>query len=228
MIKLYFHHTANCLKVVLMLEETGLPYELVPIDIFVGHQHQPAYRAINLNGKVPALVDDGVSIADSSAILLYLSEKAGRFAGSAGERGALLSWLMFSATGIGPFFGQAVHFTRIHKDSPYATNRYLREVDRHLAVLDARLEHSPYLAGSSYSIADIAAWPWIDWSDRNHLVLEERTWAQWPRLRRWFEEVGARPAVARARSVGKDLPLKSTWDEEALRVLFPQNFPTPV
>jgi GSH-dependent disulfide-bond oxidoreductase len=226
MIKLYFHHTPNPLKVVVMLEEVGLPYELVPVEIFAGQQHQPAYRAINPNGKVPAIVDDGLALFDSSAILLYLSEKTGRFSGNSGDRGALLSWLMFSATGIGPFFGQAVHFTRIHQDSPYASNRYLREVERHLSVLDTRLERSPHLAGVAYSIADMAAWTWIDWADRNQLVLgDERAWAQWPHLRRWFVEVGARPAVARARNAGKDLSLKSTFDEETLRALFPQNFP---
>ncbi|HEY3255175.1 MAG TPA: glutathione S-transferase N-terminal domain-containing protein [Polyangiaceae bacterium] len=229
MIQLYFHHTPNPLKVVLMLEETGLPYELVPVDLYAGQQHQPAYRAINPNGKVPAIVDVGLTLFDSNAILLYLSEKTARFSGKASERGALLSWLMFVASGLGPFSGQAVHFTRIHQDSPYATNRYLREVERHLSVLDARLERAPYLAGESYTIADMAAWPWIDWADRNQLVLaDERAWATWPRLRRWFIEIGRRPVIERVRNAGKDLPLKTTFDEETLRAMFPQNFPASV
>jgi len=225
MIKLYFHHTPNPMKVVLMLEEIARAYELVPIDMFAGEQHQPAYRAINPNGKVPAIIDDGRVVFDSNAILLYLAEKSGRFMGDAGDRAALLSWLLFAATGLGPFCGQAVHFTRIHQQSAYATNRYLREVERHFTVLDARLALSPYLAAATYTIADMAAYSWIDWADRNQLVLgDEAAWARWPQLRRWFLEIAKRPAVQRARNAGKDLPLKTAFDEETLRALFPQNY----
>jgi GST-like protein len=228
MIKLYFHHTPNPMKVVLMLEETGLPYELVPIDMFAGQQHEPRYRAVNPNGKVPAIDDEGRVVFDSNAILLYLAEKTGRFAGDRSERPALLSWLLFAATGLGPFCGQAVHFTRIHKESAYATNRYLREAERHFSVLDARLGESSHLAGAAYTIADMAAFSWIDWADRNQLVLgEEPAWARWPHLRRWFEDVARRPAVQRARGAGKDLPLKTAFDEETLRALFPQNYAPP-
>lgn len=229
MIKLYFHHTPNPMKVVLMLEETGLPYELIPIDMFAGQQHQPAYRAINPNGKVPAIIDDDRVVFDSNAILLYLGEKSGRFVGEARDRAALLSWLFFAATGLGPFCGQAVHFTLVHKESAYATNRYLREAERHVTVLDARLARSPYLAGESYTIADMAAWSWIDWADRNQLVfMGEFAWAPWPHLRRWFVDIAQRPAVQRARSAGKDLPLKTAFDEETLRALFPQNYAAAV
>ncbi|HYP90952.1 MAG TPA: glutathione S-transferase family protein [Polyangiaceae bacterium] len=225
MIQVYFHHTPNPMKVVLLLEELGLPYELRPVDMFAGQQHQSAYRAINPNGKVPAIVDDDRVVFDSNAILLYLAEKSGRLLGDAGGRGALLSWLLFTATGLGPFCGQAVHFTRVHQDSAYATNRYLREVERHFTVLDKRLAQSPYLAGPAYTIADIAAFCWIDWADRNQLVLvDEGAWARWSRLRRWFLEIAQRPAVLRARSAGKDLPLKTAFDEETLRSLFPQNY----
>ena len=225
MIKLYFHHTPNPMKVVLMLEETGLPYELLPIDMFAGEQHQPAYRAINPNGKVPAIIDDDRVVFDSNAILLYLAEKSGRFVGDARDRAALLSWLLFAATGLGPFCGQAVHFTRIHQESAYATNRYLREVERHFTVLDARLALSPYLAGETYTIADMAAYSWIDWAHRNQLVLgDEPAWARWSHLRRWFLEIAERPAAQRARSAGKDLPLKTAFDDETLRALFPQNY----
>jgi len=225
MIKLYFHHTPNPMKVVLMLEETGLPYDLVPIDMFAGEQHQPSYRAINPNGKVPAIVDDDRVVFDSNAILLYLAERSGRFLGETRDRAGLLSWLLFTATGLGPFCGQAVHFTRIHKESAYATNRYLREVERHFTVLDGRLAHSPYLAGETYTIADMAAYSWIDWADRNQLVLsDEPAWARWPHLRRWFVDIAKRPAVQRARSAGKDLPLKTAFDEETLHALFPQNY----
>ncbi|HKO51712.1 MAG TPA: glutathione S-transferase N-terminal domain-containing protein [Polyangiaceae bacterium] len=225
MIKLYFHHTPNPMKVVLMLEETAQPYELLPIDLFAGQQHEPTYRAINPNGKVPAIIDDDRVVFDSNAILLYLAEKSGRFVGDAGDRAALLSWLFFAATGLGPFCGQAVHFTRIHQASAYTTNRYLREVERHFTVLDARLALSPYLAGATYTIADMAAYSWIDWADRNQLVLgDEAAWARWLHLHRWFLEIAGRPAAQRARSAGKDLPLKTAFDDETLRALFPQNY----
>ena len=110
-------------------------------------------------------------------------------------------------------------------DSPYATNRYVREVERHFAVLDARLAKSLYLAGETYTIADMAAYSWIDWADRNQLVLADAAaWARWPQLRRWFLEIRKRPAVDRARGAGKDLQLKTTFDEETMRALFPQNY----
>jgi GST-like protein len=225
MIKLYFHHTPNPMKVVLMLEETGLPYELIAVDLFAGDQHQAAYRTINPNGKVPAIVDEDHVVFDSNAILLYLAEKTGRFVGEARDRAALLSWLLFVATGLGPFCGQAVHFTRVHQQSAYATNRYLREVERHFSVLDGRLAQTAYLGGGSYTIADMAAWSWIDWAERNQLVLsDERAWAAWPNLRRWFVDIAGRPAVQRARRAGKDLSLKTAFDEETLRALFPQNY----
>lgn len=225
MIKLYFHHTPNPMKVVLMLEEIGLPYELLPIDLFAGQQHEPAYRAINPNGKVPAIIDGDRVVFDSNAILLYLAEKSGSFSGDAADRASLLSWLLFAATGLGPFCGQAVHFTRIHQQSAYATNRYLREVERHFTVLDARLAASAYLAGKTYTIADMAAHSWVDWADRNQLVLgDEPRWARWPHLRRWHLEIAKRPAAQRARQAGKDLPLKTAFDEETLQALFPQNY----
>jgi len=118
-----------------------------------------------------------------------------------------------------------VHFTRIHQESAYATNRYLREVERHFTVLDARLALSPYLAGETYTIADMAAYSWIDWAHRNQLVLgDEPAWARWSHLRRWFLQIAERPAAQRARSAGKDLPLKTSFDDETLRALFPQNY----
>ena len=227
MIKLYFHHTPNPMKVVLMLEELGLPYELVPVDMFAGEQHLPAYRAINPNGKVPALIDGDQVVFDSNAILLYLAEKTARFLGTERDRATLLSWLFFAATGLGPFCGQAVHFTRIHQESAYATNRYLREVERQFGVLDTRLGRSTNLAGEAYTIADMASYGWIDWANRNQLILgDDSAWTRWPHLRRWFLEVAHRPAALRARGAGKDLPFKTAFDDETLRALFPQNYAT--
>jgi GSH-dependent disulfide-bond oxidoreductase len=238
MIKVYFHHTPNPLKVVLFLEETGLDYELVPVDIYKGEQHSAAFRTINPNGKVPAIVNtqgsDGAEtrLFDSTAILLYLGETIGQFIGAPKDRPELLSWLMFVATGLGPFSGQAVHFSHNHKDSAYATNRYRREVERHYSVLNTRLAGRKFLVGDSYSIADMSAWGWVTragfvfgeaprWSTTSALGALDAT----PNLKRWFQTIEARPAAARALAAGKDLALKNEFDEQTLKALFPQNFP---
>src|SRR6187397_48671 len=129
MIKFYFNLAPNPTKVALCLEEMGLPYELVPIDTRKGEQHTPEFLAINPNAKVPAIVDGDVTMFDSNAILLYLAEKTGKFLPPASQRPQLLSWLMFAATGIGPYSGQAVHFRHFSPEKmPYAENRYLFEV----------------------------------------------------------------------------------------------------
>ncbi len=211
------------MKVALFLEEAELEYEVVPVDTFKGEQHAPAFRAINPNEKLPAINDDGTIVFDSNAILLYLAEKTGRFNGTPETRGELLSWLMFIATGIGPFSGQCVHFTYVHKDSSYATNRYRREVERHYSVLDTRLSDREFMVGSEYSIADIAGWGWLDRATR---VLNTATPLDaTPNLKRWFQSIDARPAVARARSLSQKFTFKTEFDEATQRSLFPQNFP---
>ncbi|NJK27555.1 MAG: glutathione S-transferase family protein [Coleofasciculaceae cyanobacterium SM2_3_26] len=228
MIRFYFHHTPNPMKVALFLEESGLPYEVVPLDLFKGEQHTDAYRAINPNEKAPAIVDaenvDGETVVfDSNAILLYLGEKTGQFMGNPSDRGQLYSWLMFVATGIGPYSGQAVHFQHMAPEPmPYAANRYRREVERHYGILDARLGDREYIVGNEYTIADIAAWGWIDRFPR---VLGENALDGFPHLKAWFERVNARPAVERARAVGQDISFKKDFDEETKRALFPQNYP---
>ena len=222
MIKFYFHRSPNPMKVALFLEETGLPYEVVPVDTLKGEQHAPGYRAINPNGKTPAIEDDGVRVFDSSAILLYLSEKTGQLGGAPQDRAELLSWMMFVATGIGPYSGQAVHFKHMAPEKlPYAINRYHREAQRHYQVLDQHLENRRYIVGDSYSIADISAWGWID---KAAVVLGEEALEPYPNLKRWFDHVNSRPAVARARDVGKEFAFKAERDEAALRALFPQNY----
>tara|TARA_E500000318_G_scaffold55586_1_gene51621 strand:+ start:1169 stop:1861 length:693 start_codon:yes stop_codon:yes gene_type:complete len=227
MIKLYFHHTPNPLKVVLFLEEARLEYQLLPVDTYKGEQHTAAYRAINPNGKVPTIVDTeglqgaDVRVFDSNAILLYLGDKTGKFIGAPKDRPELLSWLMFVATGLGPFSGQAVHFSYIHKDSDYATNRYRREVERHYGVLDASLAGREFLVGDAYSIADMAAWGWID---RAEFILGEGALSATPNLKRWFDAIEARPAAGRAHVAGKGLNFKSEFDEETMKAMFPQNF----
>ena len=167
MIRFYFHPTPNPAKVALLLEELGLPYELIPVDTAKGEQHASDFRAINPNGKVPAIVDtEGpggreARVFDSSAILLYLGEKAGRFIGGPADRPELLSWLFFIASGVGPFSGQAVHFQHAAPEKiPYAVNRYRREIERHYRVLDRHLAGRSFIV-SDYSIADMSVWGWL-------------------------------------------------------------------
>lgn len=231
MIRFYFHPTPNPAKVALFLHEAQLPYELVPVDTSKGEQHAPAFRAVNPNGKVPAIVDtDGpggaeVRVFDSSAILLYLGDKTGRFVGSASDRPELLSWLFFIGTGLGPFSGQAVHFQfAAENESPYATNRYRREAERHYQVLDEHLATREYIVGDAYSIADMSAWGWVDRAPRV-LRGDDDPLAAFPNLRRWFQAVDSRPAVARAREVGRGHAFKREVDEQTKRALFPSNYP---
>jgi GST-like protein len=216
------------MKISLFLEEAGLPYEVVPVDTRKGEQHAASFRAINPNGKLPAIVDtDGgkeVRVFDSTAILIYLGEKTGKFMGSPADRGELLSWLMFIGTGIGPYSGQAVHFQRAAPEQlPYAINRYRREAERHYEILDKHLTGRNFIVGDSYTIADISAWGWID---RAAVVLGgEDPLGPYPNLKRWFQAINARPAVARARAVGTDHAFKQEMDEDARRAMFPTNYP---
>jgi GST-like protein len=231
MIDFYFHPTPNPLKVALFLEEAGVPYRVVPVDTRKGEQHGAAFRAVNPNGKVPAIVDpDGpggkpARVFDSTAILLYLGDKTGRLVGTASDRAELLSWLMFIGSGIGPYSGQAVHFQRAAPEKlPYAINRYRREAARHYQVLDRHLDGRETIVGNDFSIADISAWGWLD---RAAIVLPGETdpLAPFPNLARWFRSVDARPAVARARKVGSDVAFKTDMDEAAKRAMFPSNYP---
>lgn len=222
MLKFYFHPTPNPMKVALFLKEAGLDYELVPVDTLKGEQHQPAFRAINPNGKLPAIEDGGKRVFDSNAILLYLAEKHEKFRGEPEERGELLSWLMFIATGLGPYSGQSVHFQTAAKGkSDYAENRYTREAQRHYKVLDDHLAGREFLVGASYTIVDIAAWGWID---RVANVLGEGALEAYPNLKGWFDSINARPAVAEARQIAKGVTFKSERDDAALRALFPSNY----
>ncbi len=231
MIRFYYHPTPNPAKVALLLEEAGLAYETIPIDTSKGEQHAPAFRAINPNGKVPAIVDtDGpggkeVRVFDSTAILIYLAEKAGRFLGRPEDRPELLSWLLFIASGLGPFSGQAVHFQFAAPEGlDYARNRYRREAERHYQVLEDHIAGRAFIVGETYTIADISAWGWLNRASR---VLKGETdpLAAYPNLKRLFETIDGRPAAARARAVGKDHAFKTERDEETSRALFPSNYP---
>lgn len=231
MIRFYFHPTPNPAKVALLLEETGLAYETIPVDTSKGEQHAPAFRAFNPNGKVPAIVDtEGpggkeARVFDSGAILLYLGEKTGEFIGGPADRPELLSWLFFLATGLGPFSGQAVHFQHAAPEKlPYAVNRYRREVERHYRVLDQHLAGREFILGREYSILDMSAWGWLERAPRV-LPGSDDPLAQFPNLKRLFQTVDAKPAAARARAVSKSHAFKKEMDEETRRALFPSNYP---
>lgn len=234
MIRFYYHPTPNPAKISLFLEEAGLDYEVVPVDTSKGQQHDPEFRKINPNGKVPAIVDlegpggQPAAVFDSTAILLYLAEKTGRFLGQAQDRPQLLSWLLFIASGIGPFSGQAVHFQYAAPAGlDYAVNRYRREAERHYKVLDDHLSDREFIVGNEYTIADISAWGWLDRASRV-MKGDEDPLALYPNIKRWFREVNARPAVARARAVASDVEFKKVNDEETQRALFPSNFASVV
>lgn len=224
--QLYFHSSPNSLKVALLLEELALPYDVVPVDIFTGAQHEPAFRKINPNGKVPALVDGDTTVFDSHAILLYLAERHDRFGARSATstpsaRAAMLSWLELVATGLSPFSGQAVHFLHYAPEPlPYARNRYLREVERHYQVIDERLARHPYLAGAEYSIADMALW---GWAISAGYIFGERGLSAYPNVARLVEEISARPAAVRALALRERQTFKAAVDDEARRALFPQN-----
>jgi GST-like protein len=180
---------------------------------------------------VPAIVDtDGpggkeARVFDSSAILLYLADKTGKFLGSPEDRPELLSWLFFIASGLGPFSGQAVHFQFAAPEGlDYARNRYRREAERHYRVVDDHLAGRDFIVGNTYTIADISTWGWIDRASRV-LKGESDPLAAYPNIKRWFETIEARPTVARARAVGTGHAFKQERDEEALRALFPSNYP---
>lgn len=222
MLKFYFHPTPNPMKVALFLKESGLDYELVPVDTMKGEQHQAEFRTINPNARLPAIDDGGKRVFDSNAILLYLSDKHGKFAGKSDDRGELLSWLMFIASGVGPFSGQSVHFWHMAPEKlDYAINRYLREVQRHYQVMNEHLEGRDFFVGDEYTIVDIAAWGWVD---RATVVLGEGALDNYSNLKRWFDTVNARPAVEQARNIGAGIDFKKERDEVAMRAMFPQNY----
>jgi GST-like protein len=221
MIKFYYHPAPNPAKVALFLEEAGLPYEVTPVDTRKGEQFTPEYRAVNPNSKTPALEDGDVTIFDSNAILLYLAEKTGKFlpASAPAARGELLSWLMFVATGIGPYSGQAVHFRHVAPEpKEYPQKRYTYEAERHWGILEERLARRRYMLGDSYTIVDMAVW---GWSRALPFVLGEGAWASRPNLKRHLEEISARPAAVRAEALKERFKFKQENDEETRRFLFP-------
>jgi GST-like protein len=223
-IKFYFNLSPNPTKVALLLEELGLPYQPIPVDPRKGEQFTPEYLAVNPNAKVPAIIDGETTVFDSNAILLYLAEKTGRFLPQPdnARRGELLSWLMFVATGIGPYSGQAVHFRHFAPEpKQYALNRYDYEVERHYRIVDERLGKQPYMLGSEYTIVDMALWGWARLIPR--ALDGEEAWNRFPNLKRLHDEINARPAAAKGvRRLTEQYKFKTEWDEEARKNMFPQ------
>jgi GSH-dependent disulfide-bond oxidoreductase len=220
MLKFYFNGSPNPTKVAIFLEEAGVPYEPVQVDARLGDQFKPEFLAINPNGKVPAIDDDGVIVFDSNAILLYLAEKTGKFLpdSTPKSRAELLSWLMFVASGIGPFLGQAVHFKHYAPEKiDYANNRYQFEAQRHLTVLDQRLASRRYMLGDTYTVVDMGVW---GWTRLIPLVLGEAGFAKFPNVKRLTDEISARPAAAKAAALKDKFKWKAEMDDEARSNMF--------
>jgi len=226
MLKFYYNAAPNPMKVALLLEELGLPYEPVPVDTRKGEQFSAQYLKVNPNAKVPVIVDGEVRVFDSNAILLFLADREKRFvplAADSAARGELLSWLMFIASGIGPFSGQSVHFRNAAPEpKEYALNRYDFEAHRHWKIIEDRLAASHYLLGEDYSVVDMAFWGWARLLPYV-LGTGEATWTTYPQIKRLLDEISARPAAVRAEQLKTRHAFKTETDEEAKRFMFPQN-----
>lgn len=225
MIDLYYWTTPNGHKITIFLEEAGLRYRIVPVNISKGEQFKPEFLAISPNNRMPAIVDqhpkDGgapVSVFESGAILVYLAEKARQFLPPGfRERTVVLEWLFWQMAGLGPMAGQNHHFANYAPEKlPYAIDRYVKETNRLYGVLNKRLAGREFVAGD-YSIADMAIYPWIVPYERQGQKLEE-----FPELQRWFLAMRDRPAVKRAYALAKDVNTQPTVSEESKKVLFGQ------
>jgi len=221
MIDLYSWPTPNGQKVHIALEETGLAYNVHAVNISAGEQFSPEFLAINPNHRIPAMVDqDGpagpLKVFESGAILIYLAEKAGNFMPSdAAGRSVCLQWLMFQMGGIGPMFGQFAHFNVYAPEKlPYAIERYRKESQRLVGVLEKRLKEEAFLAGT-YSIADMAAYPWI-----NVAAGRSFDWDAFPRVKAWHDAIAARPAVQRGMALLAEHRRPGPMDQATKDVLF--------
>ena len=229
MIDLYYWTTPNGHKITIFLEETGLPYRIIPVNIGAGDQFKPDFLRISPNNRIPAIVDDDpaeagtpVSVFESGAILLYLGEKTGRFLPKGlRERIEVSQWLFWRMGGLGPMAGQNHHFSHYAPEKlPYAIDRYIKETGRLYAVLDKRLGDREFVAGA-YSVADMAIYPWIVPYERQGQNL-----ADFPNLKRWFETIRERPAVKRAYARAAEINTQPTVSEESRKILFGQTAAT--
>ena len=226
MIELYYWPTPNGHKITLFLEEIGVPYRIVPVDIAKGEQFKPEFLAFSPNNRMPAIIDrepadrgEPITVFESGAILIYLAEKTGQFLPKdLRGRNSVLEWLCWQIGGLGPMAGQNHHFNHYAPEKlPYAIERYVKETNRLYGVMDRRLAQHPYLGGADYSIADMAAYPWIvPWQ------LQSQDLAKFPALKAWFEKIAARPATQRAYARGESFRAPPVITEEARKVLFGQ------
>ncbi|HVQ62756.1 MAG TPA: glutathione binding-like protein [Burkholderiales bacterium] len=226
MIEVYTWPTPNGHKIHIMLEETGLEYQIRPVNIRTGEQFGPEFLGISPNNKIPAIVDrDGpggqpISVFESGAILVYLAGKTGKFL-PRDDRGkyVALQWVMFQMGNIGPMMGQANHFRSnvVPQGVEYSLNRYTKEVRRLHGVMEKRLSQAAYFAGADYSIADIAIFPWLRSSERHRI-----NWSEFPKVKAWFDKIHGRPAVQRALKVLADVNTAPAgqYDAKAREVLF--------
>lgn len=230
MIDLYYWTTPNGHKITMFLEETGLPYKIIPVHIGKGEQFNPEFLKIAPNNRIPAIVDHNptsggspISLFESGAILLYLAEKSGKFIPHyEGGRAEVIQWLMWQMAGLGPMLGQNHHFVQYAPQRiPYAIDRYVNETARLYAVLNKRLADREYVAGSEYTIADMAIYPWIVPHEKQLQKLN-----RFPHLQRWFHQVAARPATIRAYEKAKEVNTLPSVSEEARKFLFGQNATT--
>ena len=229
MIDLHYWTTPNGHKITVFLEEAGLPYRIVPVNISKGEQFKPEFLRISPNNRIPAIVDDApagggrpVSLFESGAILQYLAEKTGKFLPKdLHGRVEVMQWLFWQMRGLGPMAGQNHHFGQYAPDKiPYAIERYVNETNRLYSVLDKRLGDREFVAGD-YSIADMASYPWIVPYERQGQRLGD-----FPHSKRWFETIRARPAVVRAYELAKKINVQPTVSEESKSVLFGQTAAT--
>lgn len=227
-IQLYSGPTPNGRKVGIMLEECGLEYRVIPVNIMIGQQFEPWFLRISPNNRVPAIVDHDVKSAtgealpifESGAILLHLAEKTGRFLPrDPWPRAKVMEWLMWQMGGIGPMGGQANHFRAYAAEKiPYAIDRFTREVQRLWDLLDWKLDGQEWIANNEYSIADMACWGWITLHELQGQKLEDT-----PNLKRWFEAMGQRPAVQRACALGSEIAATpGQISDEAKKLLYGQ------
>ncbi len=226
MIDLHFWTTPNGYKPLLFLEETGLPYTIVPVNISQGEQFKPRFLAVSPNNKIPAIVDRApahggapIGLFESGAILLYLAEKTGAFLpAEPAERAEVMQWLFWQMGGLGPMLGQNLHFSAYAPVKiPYAIERYVNETERLYRVLDNRLADRAFVAGNEYSIADMAIYPWIFRLERERDHLDS-----FAHVKRWAETVAARPATVRAYEIGKSINTTPTVTEESKAILLGQ------
>lgn len=228
MIDLYYWTTPNGHKITMFLEETGLDYQIVPVDIGKGDQFNPEFLAISPNNRMPAIVDHApadagvpVSVFESGAILLYLAEKIGRFVPQdLRGRVEVLQWLFWQMAGLGPMAGQNHHFSQYAPGKiPYAIDRYVNETNRLYGVLNKRLADRAFVAGEEYTIADMASYPWTVSHEKQGQNLDD-----FPHLKRWFEAIKARPATVRAyeKAKGVNPQFDAPMSEDAKKILFGQ------